>query len=225
MNMKLSAPLFGLALLACGNVQAQAFVIDDFSVDQGPVLAFHPGSNPGGSLLSPPVAGLGVPNADRFLSAEVFASPTGAIINTNISGGNLNVSMSATTLNTSFVGIDYSFPSFNLATTGNTFALHVVSADQDIQVDWFLNGVLAISSTWPADSNFDVTESFSDFNPAALAAATQITLEITAPNRAPGTGFFAVFSSLQTQTVPEPATFSLMALGLAGLGWSRRRRA
>jgi len=222
MNMKLSAPLFGLALLACGN--AQALVIDPFSVDQWPVLAFNPSNNPASDTLNN-VPGLGVPNANRTISADVFSSPLGAIINTNVGGGAFNVSTSQTTVDTSVVVLDYTFPSVNLAITGNEFVLQVPVANEDFTIAWFLNGesIASVDTTWTLGSYSDVHESFSYFNPAALAALTELKLEITSVGRTGG--FSGVFDNLETQTVPEPATFSLMALGLAGLGWSRRRRA
>ena len=49
---------------------------------------------------------------------------------------------------------------------------------------------------------------------------------INAGNPAPGTLFGSnlAFSLTTTEEVPEPATLALFGLGLAGLGWSRRKQ-
>lgn len=218
MKTKLSAPFLAVDLLLGGN--AQADFIDTFSVIQGPLFAFNPSNNPLTDTQNA-VAGLGLPNANRTLSADVLNSPVTGAINTSISGGNFNVAIGTTTDSTSFAKLEYTFPSFNLATVGTAFALHVLNADDDFRVAWYLNNVLTVTTDWTVGSNFDVIESFSQFNPAALAAATQLTLEISAPDRTPGNSPSISFSSLET--IPEPGTLSLMALGLAGFGWSRRK--
>ena len=215
---KLSAPFLAVALLLGGN--AQADIIDTFVTDQGPTVATFGGTNPDSNTITGPITGVSIPGASRILFAQ-SGGPSLATSTGLIGGEFLSVTISPFATS-GLVSATYNFSSFNLASIGNSFAIHILDADNTFTVNWFLNGAVTpsyVNSLVGAGSNFDLFAPFSAFDPTDLANATSFAVSIGSK----AGGFHGFFGPLET--VPEPGTLSLMALGVTGYGWARRKSA
>ena len=82
----------------------------------------------------------------------------------------------------------------------DTVAMSIISSTAGL-----LGSLLA-----PGSFTFDATPGMYDINVFAAAGSTSTNV-----------GFFGI--SIEQTTVPEPAALALFGLGLAGLGWSRRK--
>jgi hypothetical protein len=212
--------LFIGALSAAFQAQALPLLIDDFTMFQNVI-------DSGGDVLATsttvaPLAGTDLINATRTVSALA----TGSFLESEqaiIGGGFLSINNSIGSDGTA--SIDYNFNLTDFTANGSAFLLKVIAIDLGVQVNMSINNGLA-------SSGFQSFTGFGDFY-KTYATFTGDTSQFTQVNNlrldfkgVPAwDGRFQLLTSDQPpENVPEPAVMSLLGLGLAGLGFRKRKQ-
>jgi hypothetical protein len=137
----------------------------------------------------------GVPYIDDF---SLFGNPLNGFFNDE----------TGSTSTFSFVGSGlFTFDTLDIV--GGLFG----GASGDVTVEGYLGGVLQASDT------FSPTSSFTTVSAAGLAGLGIDRLDVLMPE-------FGVSADnlVLGNSIPEPTTLALLGLGLAGVGWSRRKQ-
>ena len=100
------------------------------------------------------------------------------------------------------------------------FSHNLFSGLQSASADVLINGVLFGSVTHTGGSTSDLN--WQSFSKTFTASGTSTTLEFLNTKGGENTGVF--LDAISVGAVPEPATWAMMLLGFAGVGYSMRRR-
>lgn len=202
-NMSMLTRLFAAAAFAaCASTSASAAVID---------FNAYPGAPDNGTVL-------GTITVDGYN----FTSPHGHVI-TNAGG----CSGTCASNGTQYIGgdmvsltMDKGGAAFSVASFDFAEAFASLTIPTTLTVQAFFQGGGSSSQTFAFDGVYDGTGPLVDFQNLTVNLTNLSSLQLSAD------GWFGVdnINTEATVSVPEPAMLSLMALGLAGLGASRRRR-
>jgi hypothetical protein len=128
----------------------------------------------------------------------------------------------------SIVTVDWDFVLTDLTEGGTNTGLFFAlpnPIDNDLNIGFPLNGDMPFVTLFPdGSSGNDFFIPFASLtNGGDAATATKVTVQFSSTGPAWG----ATFDFIETtpDPMPEPATLALFGLGLAGLGWTRRKKA
>lgn len=209
--------LLAAAALAvtAGLAQAGAVVIDDFSVDQGPISD----TTADGTAVSNTLPGV------RTISTNMLSGAAPIQNQVQVTQGVLDITNG--TGDDSEVIVSWLIGS-GLVPTGSVnvkFSALIVGSDANVtDVQFLLGNTVLLSSIIPGNTA-NAAIGF-DIDPALIAAGGTLTLKI---NGAPGWDltmdtFGITYDTPTPPTVPEPATLGLLGLAMLGAAAARRRK-
>ena len=225
MNSGRHAPLLLAASLATFTwslgASAIPIVIDDFNTN---VAVINNSVAPNTVSGFTGDSGIGMVG-DRTIDLDVLTGGGTNTASAIVESGLLSLSNSVTT--NSFVTVSWDFLSLDLTDGGSNTGLFFnlpAPIDNDLTIGFALNGGATATQFFPDGStgtNFFID--FDDFvNGADADDATSLEVSFSSDDPAWDAGFNFIEANTD---VPVPATFSLIALGLLGIGVSRRKRA
>jgi hypothetical protein len=224
-------PFAVLGALAAADARA-SLLIDDFG---GPTQTITDTKGPGvgtnGATVGTPLAVV-APNSailggtTRTVTAESVNTSAGIGSNIQVLIDNFDNGILEIANNTSSTGIaslQYDFASMDFTLVGSAVAMQVLGVDTSTQVQMTVTDALLGTST-TGFVNFGGAGIFyrSFVNFAGSADFTQITsirIDLTGT-----TAWDAAFDALSVESVPEPATLTLLGAGLMGIGTLRKKR-
>lgn len=205
--------------LFAGNASATLFVIDDFSVVQGPVADNTPANGGTTSII---------PQRTIVVDQSINAAPGVFNSSVNVVVGDLFISNDSST--NSVIDIAWTLAAETLPSISSaaSFFLDVVASDGNATtLDFFFNASLLASFAIPANTvnqqlNFNLTTA----QIALVSAGGVLDVQMTGAD-----GWDARISTIgfndtppSPPSVPEPAALALMGLGLAGFAAARKKK-
>ena len=211
--------LFG-ALGAATQAQALPLLIDNFTMFQNVI-------DSGGDALASsstvtPLTGTDLINATRTVSAQATGADiesAQAIIGSSFLSINNSIGSDGT------ASIDYNFNSTDFTANGTAFLLKVIAIDLGVQVNMSVNNGLASSGFQAFTGVGDFYKTYATFSgdTSQFTHVTNLRLDFKGVPAWDGR-FQLLTADVPPRNVPEPAVMSLLGLGLASLGFRKRRQ-
>lgn len=224
MKTELKSIAAGVMLVSAMGAASQAqasLLIDDFTMYQTVVdTSATAGST---SSVVNPLTGTDLVNANRTIVALATLDGAGtAKEEVIIDGGILDVANSTSSLGT--VHLEYNFNAANFSNGASAILLKAIGLDltaSGLQIKFGVNNGAAFTGYQTFTSASEFTQSFAAFSGNAdFSNVTNLTLDFQGR-----TGWDGQFQLLTTNSVPEPATLGLIGLGLAAIGYRKRKQA
>ena len=201
--------------------QAQAtLLIDDFTMVQN--VTDVGGDAAATSSTVAPLSGTQLLNASRTVSALATGDEFEQE-DVKIGGSFLRINNSVLSSGTAF--LDYSFDTTDFTTSGSAILLKVIAIDLGVSVNFSINNGAASSGFQSFAGTGDFFKNYLDFagDTSQFRSVNNIRLDFQGAPAWDGR-FQLLTSGGPLNQVPEPATLGLIGLGLAGLGYRKKKQ-
>jgi hypothetical protein len=228
MKTQVKSMVAGVMLVGAMAATSQAhasLLIDDFTMDQS--VTDTTATVGATSSTVNPLTGTDLINAERTITALSELAPGSAInpaSKEEVTIGFGILEANNTTNSIGAVHLNYNFNSTDFSAGATAILLKVLSADltalDNIQLKLSVNNGSAFTA-YQTLNTANFSQSFASFSGSTdFTHVTNLSLDFIGNK-----GWDGQFQLLTTNQIPEPATLGLIGLGLAGIGYRKRKQA